>query len=394
MPAYFLTERDHQLLQRFLRAARREPQNIRGQSFERQKMLEAEGHQSPEVYLALPPEDGIPPILRSQLTHEIEDQLGSAVCQIYRMINGIAYPVSNVTRLVYNPTDSYIPRYLDIAIGTGGTGDYPNWIPVHKTKFGQWIVGMGAGTPNYVGYTTEDIDNNELGLISIQGTFCDISSVGPRGLLTADTHIPACNSLNTRLWIGTKVGIIWAHSRWFIVENYSATIVLGYAETNAVTGDTVTLNGVQGMNGIYKSVLIFDVYVVNGPVIAGEYYHAFWNDEELRWEIGGSGDVQCTDIHIPTNDAPGIYSHLYVSDRDTISGVIHEQLQWSEQGVDGEVYVAHCNLTDCFTITIQKGLITEISGPVVNYYDPPAGDLGTIETPDVFAKTQCGTAFT
>src|SRR3990172_4907897 len=149
---------------------------------------------------------------------------------------------------------------------------------------------------------------------------------------------------------------------WSIINAYTATIARGAAQNSAEAGEIVTLwvPVSIGMDGICEETdyspwgFSIQVYVVAGLVIKGKYYHAFWNDffQYRRWETSGSGrDVECTTIHIPTIPPIGIYSHLYVSDRDTVNSIIHTQTQWTEQGIDGILYVAHCNLIDCFTIT-------------------------------------------
>lgn len=87
--------------------------------------------QSPSVYVAWPPENGIPALT---VVGDVgpdggRDQPGSAECDIYRIDNLASTPdlqaVSDLTKVVYNLTESDIPR---------------RWIAVQRTAFGQWVA--------------------------------------------------------------------------------------------------------------------------------------------------------------------------------------------------------------------------------------------------------------
>jgi hypothetical protein len=106
--------------------------------------------------------------------------------------------------------------------------------------------------------------------------------------------------------------------------------------------------------------------------------------KDRQWIIlmDEDNDAECSVIHMPTEDPPGIHSHLYV---DALEAP-HVQTEWSEQGITGVIYIAHCDLAACLTVTIQKGLITDIVGPTISYSEPPTGDSGTVINDETFAK--------
>jgi len=109
---------------------------------------QGEDHQAPEVYVALPPADGIPgtdavdnygdydPYTGYA---EYENNLvGSAECDIYRIVRDGSHwrleEVSGLSKTVYNLTDSVISQAF---------------IPIMRDKFGNWIAGStGGGNTN------------------------------------------------------------------------------------------------------------------------------------------------------------------------------------------------------------------------------------------------------
>jgi hypothetical protein len=285
MPAYYLSENDRKVLEKIVRQFKLDPGGF-SRPPQQFSMLENEGHQTPEIYVALAPEDGIPAAQKWRGGHDT--LFGYALCEIYRVVDGFPKRVTDIDRLVYNPFDVLIPKYMDVLPGVSGTGDFPNWIPVHKTKFGTWVAGLPHTMAGGIwGYADEDIDSGSYGLVNW---------VSPEHSATCGYHsasevqISACNRVNTRVWDGCPVTLQWLNSRWNIIKAHAATVALGYPTTDGDTGDTVTLSGsIQYLDGWGPDGDI-SAFIVNGPVYALEGYHAFWNNVEKRWEIVSGGE--------------------------------------------------------------------------------------------------------
>src|SRR5262245_52962606 len=88
-----------------------------------------ESYQTPDVYIALPPEDGIPPLTRSGTASGpgAGDQPGVADCDIYSIAPDGALQVVGISQQVVNLTTETIEQ---------------EFIPIHRNKFGQyWLTG-------------------------------------------------------------------------------------------------------------------------------------------------------------------------------------------------------------------------------------------------------------
>jgi hypothetical protein len=88
--------------------------------------------QTPDMHVALVPPDGIPA--------RIGNTLGSAECNIYRVVEGVLESSSGFTRTVYNLSASEIPGSEDI--GTSGEEAY---VAVARDKWGTWLALSGSG---------------------------------------------------------------------------------------------------------------------------------------------------------------------------------------------------------------------------------------------------------
>lgn len=92
---------------------------------------------SPEVYIALPPDSGIPGLDSAASGSGSDnpptegDRPGSAICSIYRIINGELRPIPGLTKRVYNLSETAIES---------------DWITVHREKTGIWLASVGGGS--------------------------------------------------------------------------------------------------------------------------------------------------------------------------------------------------------------------------------------------------------
>lgn len=95
--------------------------------------------QASDVYIALPPAEGIPALTvadedtgTGEETLGAGDQPGSALCNIYHIAKGTGelHPLPDYPQLVYNLTTTALSQ---------------GWILVVKTKHGQWIAVTGGG---------------------------------------------------------------------------------------------------------------------------------------------------------------------------------------------------------------------------------------------------------
>lgn len=128
--AKYLTDRDEADLRDMLRAFRASPQSgVTNSVWEDEQT-------APECYVALPPAAGIPALTRvgagSAPSATTGDQPGSALCDIYRIINRSGTPELQpigVQKAVHNLSESTIAS---------------DWVPVSRTKHGEWVAMTGA----------------------------------------------------------------------------------------------------------------------------------------------------------------------------------------------------------------------------------------------------------
>lgn len=108
---------------------------------------------SPEVYIALPPDSGIPGLDSAASGSGSDnpptegDRPGSAICSIYRIINGELRPIPGLTKRVYNLSETAIES---------------DWITVHREKTGIWLASVGGGSSSsveIVRFRIKDFDN-------------------------------------------------------------------------------------------------------------------------------------------------------------------------------------------------------------------------------------------
>lgn len=84
--------------------------------------------QAPETYIALPPDDGIPALIRigTAAIPQEGDSPGTANCDIYNISSaGGLTKVGTVSEKVYNLTTTLVQQ---------------DWIIVIRTKFGLWVI--------------------------------------------------------------------------------------------------------------------------------------------------------------------------------------------------------------------------------------------------------------
>lgn len=135
--AYLLTEADRNEIRKLIAEERR-----RYGGTAQRPHLEGEDYQTPEVYVAKTPEDGIP----AATFDGVDFYPGYADCEIYRVLldDGEPYlsPLSNLSKRVHN-----------LALEEAGTGAGESgavggdvWLTVLRDKFGSWfIAGSGGG---------------------------------------------------------------------------------------------------------------------------------------------------------------------------------------------------------------------------------------------------------
>lgn len=114
--------------------------------------LDGDDSMAPEVYIALPPADGIPGLdsvatgTGSDNPPTEGDRPGHASCNLYRIIDGELKLMSGISRTVYNLSESTIPQ---------------DWILVQRDKAGKWIavVGGSSGTANIIRFRIVSANN-------------------------------------------------------------------------------------------------------------------------------------------------------------------------------------------------------------------------------------------
>ncbi len=119
--------------------------------------------QSPDIYIALPPSDGIPGITEASGTGA-DDTPGSATCTIHKINSSGDFEIyTGLTKVVYNLSREAIPQNFN--------GVDQNWILVVRSKQGKWIAQpvrgydrcnatlKGAITSSGTGSVTTTVDN-------------------------------------------------------------------------------------------------------------------------------------------------------------------------------------------------------------------------------------------
>ncbi len=155
MPMHFLTDEEVSLVQWAINEARR------------RKLAEDAGEepdiQTGDTYIALTPAAGIPALYEASGSGSgsspmgTGDTPGSAVCQIYQIVNGKTQLLpSLLSKTVYNLSPTSIAGFT--------------YIVVSRDKFGRWVVGM-LSTPSFLGHATQYIAQNSSGVVTdVNGT--------------------------------------------------------------------------------------------------------------------------------------------------------------------------------------------------------------------------------
>ena len=148
-----ITDADERLLQETISYVRSLRQNSPRQSGPDRSFNEGEDHQAPEVYIALPPSEGIPALGDVAMTGTGTGSgtvnppplPGSAECQFYE----IAYDPIDGDYLQEIPELIHTVYNISSAVVTG-------WIIAVRDKSGKWVaVSPGAGTDEDTGTECE-----------------------------------------------------------------------------------------------------------------------------------------------------------------------------------------------------------------------------------------------
>lgn len=146
-------------------------------------------YQAPEVYIALPPIDGIPALDKG---NEIagtgsgeRDVPGSAVCDIYQTIIHPTtklpelWPVPDFTKLVYNLSGEDIAQ---------------DWVVIKRTKFGRWVVEPSGSQCDFVAFIIDEADcETGTATVTITHRTCPCTSVPDEyGIDKLDVYDATC----------------------------------------------------------------------------------------------------------------------------------------------------------------------------------------------------------
>jgi hypothetical protein len=160
-----------------------------------------------EVYIALPPEDGIPPLTRAGAgtapLAESGDSPGAAICTIYRIVIRNSVPEllsTGIRQNVYNLTENTIGY---------------DWLVVARTKFGQFIVVVGS------------VGGDQI----------------VRGIMTTSLSSTGTGTMRVKSWNGTD---------WDLTDRYETIRAIWPIDT-PVTSDTLVL-GVR-LNNVWFGFL-------------------------------------------------------------------------------------------------------------------------------------------
>lgn len=156
-----LSDSDVQVLLRVVRAV--ESGDLRLSNTRDERVSLGEDHQSPEVYIALVPEGGIPALTGSGAEG---DTPGSVECDIYTIADGTLSVVDGLSKDVYNLSTT------DVEAG---------WVLVARNKMGHWIAVSAASTSVKIGVCNDSAAQFTFGSVSIydlSGTsFTDVSDL-------------------------------------------------------------------------------------------------------------------------------------------------------------------------------------------------------------------------
>jgi hypothetical protein len=152
--------------------------------------------QAPEVYIALPPEGGIPALTEfgtgTGTGSEAEDTPGSAVCSIWKInSNGVFQEMIGLTKTVYNLSREVIPQTIN--------GVDQNWIKIVRTKPGKWIAPTDSNSQGFDrcnAELTEDITSTGTGSVSTSVT----NIVATKGLSPVSSPGETVVALNLFKW--------------------------------------------------------------------------------------------------------------------------------------------------------------------------------------------------
>lgn len=124
--AFFLTDADRALLREMVDEHLRTRSNIPSRPGADQTWSEAQDYMTPETYIALPPEAGIPAVTEG--VGDDDDETGSAECDIYKINESggdFLLVDAGFNKTVHNLTLAPIQQDL---------------VLVHRTKFGRWVA--------------------------------------------------------------------------------------------------------------------------------------------------------------------------------------------------------------------------------------------------------------
>ena len=145
MPAIFLTDEDHQLLQEMIRDRKAGRVNTPSRSGQDSGYRENTDHQAPEVYAALAPTGGIPA--------RVGTTPGSADCTIYQVSGDTLKAVYEFAQKVYNLNTSAVAA--------------ATYLAVTRDKYGTWLAGPSGGAQLKHGIVTA-ICNQECSIYEVE----------------------------------------------------------------------------------------------------------------------------------------------------------------------------------------------------------------------------------
>ncbi len=104
--------------------------------------IEPDEHQAPEVYIARTPASGIDALRGHSGTDITDDEPGSALCNIYRIVPTAA-PAGTDTNAEIRAVESFEKRIYNLS-STAVAAD--SWIPVMRDKYGYWLAVSNAAS--------------------------------------------------------------------------------------------------------------------------------------------------------------------------------------------------------------------------------------------------------
>lgn len=130
-----ITDEDWNILKKLVEQNRNQLQSPITRPTANSQFMDGDDSMAPEVYIALPPADGIPGLDSITVGSGTDnppaegDRPGHAECNIYRIVDGELKLVSGLTRTVYNLSESTIEQ---------------DWILIERDKFGTWVPVVGS----------------------------------------------------------------------------------------------------------------------------------------------------------------------------------------------------------------------------------------------------------